>query len=87
MKKEYILGILFFGSLWGFSEAVLGGLLYHFDVPYSSVFLTIIGFCILTVAVVYLPKTGISSAIAAIAMLYKFLNTPFFACHLLELFF
>jgi len=83
MKKGYIIGILFFGSLWGFLEAVLGELLYHFDLPYSSVYLTIIGFSILTIAMVYLPKTGISSTIATIAMLYKFLNTPFFACHLL----
>ena len=82
MKKGYIWGILFFGSLWGFSEAVLGGLLYRFDTPYSSVYLTVIGFSILTVARVYLPRTGISSTIAAFAMLYKFLNAPFFACHL-----
>jgi len=83
MKKGYILGILFFGSLWGFSEAILGGLLYRFDLPYSSIVLTVIGFSILTVAMVYLPKAGIASTIAATAMLYKFLNTPFFACHLL----
>ena len=83
MKKECILGILFFGSLWGFSEAVFGGLLYYLDVPYSSVYLTMIGFSVLTVAMIYLPGVGILSTIAAVAMLYKFLNTPFFACHLL----
>jgi hypothetical protein len=83
MKKEYIFGILFFSSLWGFSEAALGGLLYHLAIPRASVYLTIIGFSILTIARVYLPGRGTASTIAAFAMLYKFLNIPFFACHLL----
>ena len=83
MSKRFILGILFFGSLWGFSEAVLGGLLYRFDIPYSSVYLTVIGFAILTVAMGYFPQKGTATAIAAFAMLYKFMNTPFFACHIL----
>jgi len=83
MNKKYILGILFFSGLWGFSEAVLGGRLYGNDVPYSSVYLTIIGLSVLTIARVYLPAVGTATAIAAFAMLYKFLNAPFFACHLL----
>jgi hypothetical protein len=83
MKKEYILGILFFGSLWGLSEVVLGGLLYRLGTPHASVYLTVIGFSILTVARVYLPGRGLLSMIAAFAMLYKFMDTPFFACHLL----
>jgi hypothetical protein len=83
MKKGYILGILFFGSLWGFSEAVLGGFMYKANIPHSSVILTVIGVAILTIASVYLPGKGILTSIAALAMLYKFMNTPFFACHLL----
>ena len=83
---ETYLGILFFSSVWGFSEAVLGGVLYHFVIPRASVYLTIIGFSILTIARVYLPGRGTASIIAALAMLYKFLNSPFFACHLLGIF-
>lgn len=83
MKKEYILGILFFSGLWGISEAVLGDALYRADVPYASVPLTVIGFVILTFARAYFPQNGTATLIAACAMLYKFLNTPFFACHLL----
>ena len=44
MKKEHILGILFFGGLWGISEAVLGDALYSSNVPYASVPLTVTGF-------------------------------------------
>jgi len=83
MKKEYILGILFFSGLWGISEAVLGDALYSANVPYASVPLTIIGFVIMAVAHVYFPHTGTATLIAACAMLYKFLNVPFFFCHLL----
>lgn len=83
MKKEYILGILFFGGLWGISEAFLGDVLYSASIPYASVPLTIIGFIIMTIASVYFPKMGTATFIAAFAMLYKFLNVPFYGCHLL----
>ena len=83
MKKEYILGVLFFGGLWGISEALLGGALYRSGVPYASVPLTIIGFIILTFARAYFPQLGTATLIAVCAMMYKFLNTPFFACHFL----
>ncbi len=86
MKKDYFLGILFFGSLWGFSEAGLGGFLYRNHIPQASVPLTIVAFMILTVAKIYLPQKGSATFIGSVAMLYKFLNTPFFACHLLAIF-
>jgi len=83
MKKEHILAILFFSGLWGLSEAVLGDALYRGDVPYASVPLTVIGFVVMSFATVYFPQKGTATVIAACAMLYKFLNAPFFACHLL----
>ena len=83
MKKEYILAILFFGGLWGISEAVLGDALYSANVPYASVPLTVIGFVLMTIAWVYFPQIGTATLVATCAMLYKFLNVPFFACHLL----
>jgi len=83
MKKEYILALLFFGALWGVSEAVIGGALYRANVPYASVPLTAVGLVVMTIARAYYPQTGTATLIAACAMLYKFLNVPFFACHLL----
>jgi len=83
MKKEYIFGLLFFSGLWGISEAGIGGALYRADIRFASVPLTVIGFVILTFARVYFPQKGTATVIAAFAMLYKFLNSPFFACHLL----
>ncbi len=83
MKKEYIIGILLFGGIWGLSEAILGNVLYAAGVPFSSVYLTVAAFAILAIASVFIPKIGTATAIAATAMLYKFMNSPFFACHLL----
>lgn len=82
MKKEHLLAILLFGGLWGFSEAVLGDALYSTGVPFASVYLGAIGFFLLAVASRFVPHRGASTAIAILAMLYKFLNVPFFACHL-----
>jgi len=87
MKRDFLFGILFFGSIWGFSEAGLGGYLYTKDIPYASLPLTVIGFMILTIAKLYLPQKSSATWIASVAMLYKFLNTPFFACHLLAIIF
>ena len=83
MKKEHFLAIMFFGGLWGISEAVFGNFLYRVgDVRFVSIPLTVIGLMILSVARVYFPQKGIPTLIAACAMFYKFLNEPFFACHL-----
>ncbi len=86
MKKDAVLGIVFFGTLWGLSEAAIGGTLYAGRVAHASVPLSVVGFVVLTFGRAYFPQTGTSTAIACVAMLYKFLNTPFFACHLLAIF-
>jgi len=86
VKKDFLLGILFFGSLWGVSEAGLGGFLYGNKIDYASVPLTVIAFAILTIAKLYLPQRGSAIFIGSVAMCYKFLNTPFFGCHLLAIF-
>jgi hypothetical protein len=83
MKKDYIVAVLLFGGLWGISEAVLGDFLYSRNVPYASVPLAVIGFILLTFAGAFFPRMGTATAVAAFAMLYKFLNAPFFACHIL----
>jgi hypothetical protein len=83
MKKEHVLGVLFLGGLWGICEAVPGNALYSAKIPYASVPLTIIGFAVMTIGRVYFPQKGTATLIAVCAMLFKFLNVPFFACHLL----
>ncbi len=83
MRKEHVLAILFFACLWGAAEVVLGGFLKSAHVPHYSAPLTVVAFMILTVAKHYLPQRGSATAIASIAMLFKFLNVQFFVCHFL----
>ncbi len=81
MKKDYILGVLFFSGLWGLSEAGLGGVLYSAHIPGSSIILTLIAFGILAISRSYLPQKGTATLMGLCAMLFKFFNSPFFACH------
>jgi hypothetical protein len=83
VKREYVVGVLFLGGVWGLSEAGLGNALYAAGVPHASVPLTVIALAVLTLGRSYLPQRGTGTLIAACAMLYKFLNSPFFGCHLL----
>ena len=80
--KKHILTILFFGGLWGGCEALLGEALYSRHVPHAGFYLTVVGFFILAVSRSFVRWTGAATLIAVSAMLYKFLNVPFFACHL-----
>jgi hypothetical protein len=82
MKKTHLLAILFFSGAWGLSEAVLGDALYARHVPFASAGLTMVAFLLLAVARPFLPRWGGATAVGLLAMLYKFLNVPFFACHL-----
>jgi len=86
MKRNILWTVVIFGTLWGLSEAMLGGWLYAHDVPYASVPLTVIGLGLLCVARALCDRPGTSAAIGAVAMLFKFLNLPFFACHIAAIF-
>ena len=87
MKRQHILGIVLCGGLWGLSEAVVGGWMYSAGMRQAApVVLAVAALAILTVGRLHVPLVGSSAAIAALAMLFKFLNEPFFACHLLAIF-
>jgi len=85
-KRNVALTVLFFGSVWGLAEAALGGLLYRADVPPAAAPLAVTALAVFTVARVVCPRPGLSTLIAACAMLFKFANAPFWACHLLGIF-
>jgi hypothetical protein len=90
MKKDAILGVLFFGTLWGVSEVFLGEPLYRSGFDFPSVPLCIVALIILTISRAYLPQRGAGTLIACCAAVYKltamlttFVGTPVYACHLL----
>ena len=90
MKKNDILFIIFLGTIWGASEAILGGALYAGKVPWASVLLTIIALAVLTLARAYRPQVGMATLLAIVAVGYKVLGmlvargaggNPVFLCH------
>ena len=90
MKKNNILFILLLGTIWGASEAILGGALYAVQVARASVLLAIIAFAILTLARAYRPKIGMATLVAIVAVIYKTAGMliagklhgqPVFLCH------
>ena len=82
---KLVLGILFFGSLWGLSEASFGEWLYSRDIPNSSIYLAVIAIFIIAAAHVSLKHRLTGTMIGLIAMLFKMINIPLYTCHLLAI--
>lgn len=88
-KKEGIrllTGVLFFGSVWGMIEVLLGGFLYKQDIPRSSVILAAGALFVLSAARIWMPRRGSSTLIGVVAALYKLINAAPFICHLFGIF-
>ena len=86
MKKHHIPAVLFLSGVWGLSEALLGGWMYSEGMRQApAIILTVAAMGVMAAAKRYAPAAGSAIAVAALAMLYKFLNQPFFACHLLAI--
>jgi hypothetical protein len=77
--KDALLIILICGTVWGCVEAGLGLLPKY---PFSSVPPTLIGLMVLALVRTYLPKPGSSTAIGAIAMLYRAMTAHGWPCHI-----
>ncbi|MCK5114900.1 MAG: hypothetical protein KAR11_09085 [Phycisphaerae bacterium] len=93
MKKQFIVGVLFFSGLWGVSEVLLGELLYKAQLGkvLAPVLLSVIAFAIMTMARVTLRRNGVVLLIGAFVMLYKIVGMglitgPVYSCHLLGIY-
>ena len=79
--------LLLFGSLWGVVEVVVGEFLFARRVPFASVWLTAWAFLMLAAARGVWNAPGSSSAVGAVASLYKLAYAAPYFCHLLGIFF
>lgn len=79
--------LLLFGSLWGVVEVVVGEVLFAKEVPFASVWLTAWAFLMLAAARGVLNEPGSSSAVGAVASLYKLAFAAPYFCHLLGIIF
>jgi hypothetical protein len=78
--------VILFGSLWGMSEVFGGGALYEADIPSASVWLSVWALFLLAFARTLLHTPGTSTAIGAVAAVFRLVNAGPFICHLLGIF-
>jgi hypothetical protein len=81
--REFI-NVLLFGSIWGFAEATLGGLLHHAMVPYTGMIMSSVGFSILYMAMRHGVAPSRLFAISLIAASFKFFDSWLFMMPLLD---
>lgn len=84
-KRSLLIWVLFFGSLWGISEVVVGKHLFDSDVPYASAYISAWAFFILAIARGVMDKPGTSAAIGGIAAVFRLVNASF-VCHIFGIF-
>lgn len=80
------LWVLLLGSVWGIWELFGGGILYKWDVPYSSVVLSVGALFVLALSRGLVNQPGTSTLMGGIAALFKLAYTQPFVCHLLGIF-
>lgn len=84
-KRNLLIWVLFFGSLWGISEVVVGKHLFDADIPYASAWISAWAFFILAVARGGMNKPGTSTAIGGIAAVFRLVNASY-VCHIFGIF-
>jgi hypothetical protein len=84
-KRSLLIWVLFFGSLWGISEVVVGKHLFDADVPYASAYISGWAFFILAIARGVMDKPGTSAAIGGIAAVFRLVNASY-VCHIFGIF-
>ncbi|MDH7507602.1 MAG: hypothetical protein QHH15_07475 [Candidatus Thermoplasmatota archaeon] len=80
-KKKLFAGILLFGSLWGFSESIIGSALSDFGLPSGAIMTSLFALSFLVVSRIYYKQPGMQLGMGIIAGTLKLFN-PFTGCHL-----
>jgi hypothetical protein len=73
-----LIGILVFGSIWGFFEATLGGFLHMIIFPNKGAIMAGIGMAIMGSALAIYKKPSMLPGIGAVAAAFKLLSVVFF---------
>lgn len=74
VSVRLIIGVLIFGSIWGFLEATLGGFLNLIIFPNKGAIMSGIGMAIMGVALAFYRKPAMLPGIGIVAASYKWLN-------------
>jgi hypothetical protein len=81
MNKRLIAGILVFGSLWGFSEVIIGTGLQNADLPYGAIMTGGFALTFLVLSRMIFRQPGMQLGMGLVAGGLRVFN-PFVGCHL-----
>ncbi len=81
MDKRLIAGILVFGSLWGFSEVIIGTGLQNAGLPYGAIMTGVFALSFLVLSRMIFRQPGMQMGMGLIAGGLRIFN-PFIGCHL-----
>lgn len=80
-KKKFIVGMLVFGSLWGFAECVVGSWLRSFNLPAGAIMTGVFAFGLLAASRMTFKMRGMQLGMGLVAGAMRLFN-PFGGCFL-----
>jgi hypothetical protein len=75
-KKKLFAGILVFGSLWGFSECIIGSILHNAQLPAGAIMTGLFAIVFMTMSRMYYKQRGMQLGIGIVAGMLR-LFSPF----------
>ena len=79
MDRRFIVGIIVFGSLWGFAECIIGSLLRDVNLPAGAIMTGVFAIGLMTLSRTTFRQPGMQTGIGLVAGALRFFN-PFGGC-------
>ena len=79
LERKFIVGIIVFGSLWGFAECIIGSLLRDVNLPAGAIMTGVFAIGLMTLSRTTFRQSGMQTGIGLVAGALRFFN-PFGGC-------
>jgi len=80
-KKKLFAGILVFGSLWGFSECIIGSMLRDAGLPAGAIMTGVFAFSLMAISRMFYKTRGMQFGMGLVAGVLRLFN-PFGGCYI-----
>ncbi|HEY59950.1 MAG TPA: hypothetical protein G4N92_04610 [Anaerolineae bacterium] len=80
-KRKLFAGILVFGSLWGFSECIIGSVLRNAGLPAGAIMTGVFAFSLMVISRMFYKTRGMQFRMGLVAGALRLFN-PFGDCHI-----
>lgn len=79
VNRKFIVGIIVFGSIWGFAECIIGSLLRDVNLPAGAIMTGVFAIGLMTLSRTTFQQPGMQTGIGLVAGVLRFFN-PFGGC-------